>query len=110
MDATLSADRLPVVAFKWQAQDRMVLKRINQLIQDVIRNGNEGNGKPEPLEHDFAGYWSRRITSDPARLQDRRRGGQDRCLPRYHYGADLPLTLERVLAKWRYYSHTYDHE
>ena len=30
----------------WQAQDRRVLKRINQLIQDVIRNGNEGIGKP----------------------------------------------------------------
>jgi YoeB-like toxin of bacterial type II toxin-antitoxin system len=42
------------------AQDRRVLKRINQLIQDVIRNGNEGIGKPEPLKHDFAGYWSRR--------------------------------------------------
>jgi toxin YoeB len=48
----------------WQAQDRKVLKRINQLIQDVVRNGNEGIGKPEPLKHDFAGYWSRRITDE----------------------------------------------
>jgi toxin YoeB len=32
----------------WQAQDRMVLNRINQLIRDVIRSGNEGIGKPEP--------------------------------------------------------------
>ena len=48
----------------WQAQDRRVLKRINQLIRDVIRNGNEGIGKPEPLKHDFAGYWSRRITEE----------------------------------------------
>jgi toxin YoeB len=30
----------------WQAQDRKVLKRINQLITDVERNGNEGIGKP----------------------------------------------------------------
>jgi toxin YoeB len=49
----------------WQAQDRKVLKRINQLITDIQRNGNEGIGKPEPLKHGFQGYWSRRITDDP---------------------------------------------
>jgi hypothetical protein len=32
----------------WQAQDRRVLKRINTLIEDVARNGNEGIGKPRP--------------------------------------------------------------
>ena len=48
----------------WQTQDRRVLKRINLLIQDVVRNGNEGMGKPEALKHDFAGYWSRRITDE----------------------------------------------
>lgn len=51
----------------WQAQDRTTLKRINLLIQDVVRNGNDGIGQPEPLKHDFAGYWSRRI-SDEHRL------------------------------------------
>ncbi len=48
----------------WQAPDRKVLKRINLLIQDVLCNGNEGIGKPEPLKYDFAGYWSRRITDE----------------------------------------------
>lgn len=48
----------------WQTQDRKVLKRINALIRDVARNGNEGIGKPEPLEHGFRGYWSRRITDE----------------------------------------------
>ena len=32
----------------WQAQDRKVLKRINMLIRDVMRNGNEGIGSPSP--------------------------------------------------------------
>lgn len=32
----------------WQAQDRKILKRINTLITDIQRNGNEGIGKPEP--------------------------------------------------------------
>ena len=48
----------------WQRRDRKLLNRINQLIQDVLRNGNEGIGKPEPLKHGFQGYWSRRINDE----------------------------------------------
>jgi toxin YoeB len=48
----------------WQREDRKVLKRVNQLIHDVRRNGNDGIGKPEPLKHGFQGYWSRRITDE----------------------------------------------
>lgn len=48
----------------WQIQDRKILKRINLLIADIARNGNEGMGKPEPLKHGFHGYWSRRITEE----------------------------------------------
>ena len=33
----------------WQTEDRKTLKKINQLIDDICRNGNEGIGKPEPL-------------------------------------------------------------
>jgi toxin YoeB len=66
----------------WQRQDRKLLKRINQLIQDVMRNGNEGIGKPEPLKHGFQGYWSRRITDEHrlVYLQGRRRRGAHRGL------------------------------
>jgi toxin YoeB len=70
----------------WQAQDRKVLKRINLLIQDVMRNRNEGIGKPEPLKHDFAGYWSRRIT-DEHRLVYKVTDDEVRIAAcRYHYG------------------------
>jgi toxin YoeB len=48
----------------WQRQDRKLLKRINLMIQDVMRNGNEGLGKPDPLKHGFQGYWSRRINDE----------------------------------------------
>lgn len=48
----------------WQAQERKVLKRINALLVDIQRNGNEGIGKPEALKHDFAGYCYRRITDE----------------------------------------------
>ncbi len=45
----------------WQTQDKKTLKRINVLIQDIMRNPFEGIGKPEPLKHEFASFWSRRI-------------------------------------------------
>ncbi len=70
----------------WQAQDRKVLKRINLLVQDVQRNGNSGIGKPEPLKHDVAGYWSRRIT-DEHRLVYKVTDTEVRIAScRYHYG------------------------
>lgn len=70
----------------WQSQDRKTLKRINALIEDVARNGNEGLGKPEPLKHDFGGYWSRRITEEH-RLVYKFTDGEVRIAAcRYHYG------------------------
>lgn len=70
----------------WQTQDRKVLKRINALIRDIDRNGNEGLGKPEPLKHGLSGYWSRRIT-DEHRLVYKIVNGEIRIAScRYHYG------------------------
>ena len=45
----------------WQATDKKTLKRINQLITDILHHPFEGIGSPEPLKHNWAGYWSRRI-------------------------------------------------
>ena len=70
----------------WQAQDRRILKRINALLQDIARNGNEGIGKPEALKHGFHGFWSRRI-SDEHRLVYRVDGDSVLIAGcRYHYG------------------------
>ena len=44
-----------------QEKDKRLIKKINILIKDIKRNGNEGIGKPEPLQHELSGYWSRRI-------------------------------------------------
>ena len=48
----------------WQKQDRKVLERINKLVQEVRREPFSGVGKPEPLRHALAGFWSRRITDE----------------------------------------------
>ena len=45
----------------WQTQDKKTLKRINKLIADIVRNGYDGIGKPEPLKNNLSGWWSRRI-------------------------------------------------
>lgn len=45
----------------WQKQDKKILKKINQLLKDIDRNGYEGIGKPELLVGNLSGYWSRRI-------------------------------------------------
>ena len=48
----------------WQIADRAILKRINRLIEDVVRDPSGGIGKPEPLKHALAGAWSRRIDEE----------------------------------------------
>ena len=45
----------------WQTTDKKRLKRINALIKDIERQPLDGLGNPEPLRHNWTGYWSRRI-------------------------------------------------
>ena len=45
----------------WQTTDRQMVERINELLRDVLRDPHGGIGKPEPLKHNWKGYWSRRI-------------------------------------------------
>lgn len=48
----------------WQKTDKKILLRINLLIKEICRTPYEGIGKPEPLKHALAGYWSRRINDE----------------------------------------------
>jgi toxin YoeB len=48
----------------WQQADRKMLVRINGLIREIQRQPFQGIGKPEPLRHGLAGYWSRRINDE----------------------------------------------
>ena len=46
----------------WQMQDKRTLKRINELIKDIDRNGAlTGIGNPEALKDNLQGLFSRRI-------------------------------------------------
>ncbi len=69
----------------WQETDKKVLMRINLLLKDAMRNPADGIGKPEPLRHALAGYWSRRIT-DEHRFVYKSTGNQLLIAQlRYHY-------------------------
>ncbi len=71
----------------WQAQDHKTLRRLDTLLEDVRRNGDEGIGEPEPLKHGFRGYWSRRTTEEH-RLACRVVGDEVRVAAcRHRYGA-----------------------
>jgi toxin YoeB len=48
----------------WVQTDRAVVKRINRLIDDALRDPFTGIGKPEQLRHVLSGAWSRRITEE----------------------------------------------
>ena len=48
----------------WQKTDRRIVRRINVLIENILRSPFEGIGKPEPLKNQLAGCWSRRINGE----------------------------------------------
>lgn len=45
----------------WQKEDRDVVDKINDLIDECLKTPFTGTGKPEPLRGNLTGYWSRRI-------------------------------------------------
>ncbi len=48
----------------WQETEPKQVRRINLLIKELMRDPFAGIGKPEPLQHAYRGYWSRRIDGE----------------------------------------------
>ena len=62
-----------------------MVERINKLIREIQREPFSGIGKPEPLKHALAGFWSRRI-NDEHRMIYRVEGEELQIAQlRYHY-------------------------
>ena len=47
---------------EWATRDVRIVRKINQLIENMLLNPEKGLGKPEALKGNLAGCWSRRIT------------------------------------------------
>ncbi|MDH7463995.1 Txe/YoeB family addiction module toxin [Chitinophagaceae bacterium 26-R-25] len=45
----------------WQQTDKLMLRKVNSLIKEIMRTPFEGTGKPEALRENLSGFWSRRI-------------------------------------------------
>lgn len=69
----------------WQKNDKAMVKRIHQLIQDTVRSPFEGIGKPEALKHALAGFWSRRIDQEHRFVYKVTQQGLLIAQLRYHY-------------------------
>lgn len=48
----------------WQRTNRQVLAKLDRLLADILEHPFTGIGKPEPLRHEWSGYWSRRLTGE----------------------------------------------
>jgi toxin YoeB len=62
IDYTLQAKE--DLAYWKKVNNVIVLKKIRNLIEAILENPFEGIGKPEPLKHNLAGCWSRRIDKE----------------------------------------------
>lgn len=69
----------------WQKTDKDKLRKINQLIKEIMCTPYSGTGKPEALKENLSGYWSRRIDLEH-RLVYKVKENQVLILQcRYHY-------------------------
>jgi len=46
---------------EWASVHKPTFDKIHKLLEEIRRTPFTGTGKPEPLKHEFKGYWSRRI-------------------------------------------------
>lgn len=69
----------------WQQNDKKIVKRINQLIKDILRSPYDGIGKPEKLKHNYSGYYSRRISDEHRIVYKINQNSLMIAQLRYHY-------------------------
>jgi toxin YoeB len=48
----------------WMNNDKKTVSKIFKLIEVSKSTPFEGIGKPEPLKHEYSGFWSRRINQE----------------------------------------------
>lgn len=64
MQIVLSPSAEKDFEFWRKSGNKIVLKKISELVESIATDPFKGIGKPEPLKHDLAGCWSRRINQE----------------------------------------------
>ena len=47
----------------YKSGQKATIKKLEKIILELAEHPYRGAGNPEPLRHDLAGYWSRRLNS-----------------------------------------------
>lgn len=69
----------------WHKHDRRLYERVHKLIEEIRKDPFRGIGKPEPLHHEWSGYWSRRINEEHRLVYKVGNGVLFIAACRYHY-------------------------
>jgi toxin YoeB len=69
----------------WIETDRALAIRTLDLVEAVLRDPFQGIGKPEPLRHQFAGCWSRRLSREHRMVYRVTSSAVEFLQARYHY-------------------------
>jgi toxin YoeB len=64
MEVAYNKQALDDLEFWKKSGNKKIQAKISELIDDIKLHPFEGIGKPEPLKHQLAGKWSRRIDKE----------------------------------------------
>lgn len=64
MEVIFAPKAISDLAYWKKSGNKIVQKKINQLIIAIQENPFTGIGKPEPLKYELSGSWSRRINEE----------------------------------------------
>lgn len=69
----------------WIRNNPRIALKIISMVKEIERQPFEGIGKPEPLKHDLAGCWSRRLTAEDRMVYEVSNDRIRILQCRYHY-------------------------
>jgi toxin YoeB len=64
MEVIYSPKAIEDLKYWKKSGNKIIQKRITNLIEAIQLDPYKGIGKPEPLKHNLSGLWSRRITQE----------------------------------------------
>jgi toxin YoeB len=62
MEVEYKSKALEDIAYWKKSGNKQIQRKIVHLIEDICEHPFTGLGKPEPLQYELTGLWSRRIT------------------------------------------------
>jgi toxin YoeB len=64
MEIIFAPEALLHLEYWKRSGNKKIMEKITNLLKEIQHTPFHGTGKPEPLKHEWNGYWSRRITGE----------------------------------------------